>query len=65
MLKLCVPQIEEAIDAFIRYIVSEWEALTGTVPEEFARRIFKDACNKVINLVEHCAGLSIPVLPTY
>jgi len=65
MLKLCVPQIEEAIDALIRYMVSEWEALTGTVPEEFARRIFRDACNKVINLVEHCAGLSIPVLPTY
>ncbi len=65
LLKLFVPQINQAIDNMIRDLVSEWEALNGAVPEEFARKMFKDACNKVINLAKQCPGIAIPIIPLY
>lgn len=60
-----IPQVQEAIENLKRGIVSEWEALTGAVPEEFARQIFKDACNKLIELAEQAKGVAIPILPKY
>ncbi len=64
-LKIIFPQIEEGIEWLKRAIVSEWEALTGKVPEEFAREIFNGACNKVFSIVEEAKGIVIPILPKY
>ncbi len=65
LIKLLVPQVNAAIDNMIRYLVAQWEALTGAVPEEFARQMFENACRKVINLSKQCSGIAILILPTY